>query len=290
MKLRRCLAILLVFFSCVVQPVAASLPLRSSGDGAAALKAVTPEPGYLPDMPLKLGYDPGAGVIWVVVVGDGITMDTYGGNANDPLSLHKYLYGGGNPVNRIDPSGNQSLTEITVVVAVVSVIVASIELRYHPIQNWRKARDLAAARAPTPQEQAFIADAITRLKSRSIGVGEGEDKPVALPQNFPEPVLSLDDVAIKVVPRLSSRYQGLLGAVALPASNKIIIGDDFLNPFSPIQLTSVIFAEYQHVKAGYNEPNEAAAQQVFLQFLQIMGPPWQYHPEVSTWQHGGQIQ
>jgi len=32
------------------------------------------------------------------------------GNANDPQSLHKYLYAGGDPVNRIDPSGRMDGT------------------------------------------------------------------------------------------------------------------------------------------------------------------------------------
>ena len=34
-----------------------------------------------------------------------ITMDTFEGNQNDPLSLHKYLYCHANPVNGTDPSG-----------------------------------------------------------------------------------------------------------------------------------------------------------------------------------------
>jgi RHS repeat-associated protein len=33
------------------------------------------------------------------------TMDTFAGNNEDPLSLHKYLYGADNPVNNIDPDG-----------------------------------------------------------------------------------------------------------------------------------------------------------------------------------------
>jgi hypothetical protein len=33
------------------------------------------------------------------------TMDTFQGNNEDPLSLHKYLYGAGNPVMNADPSG-----------------------------------------------------------------------------------------------------------------------------------------------------------------------------------------
>jgi RHS repeat-associated protein len=34
------------------------------------------------------------------------TMDTFAGNNEDPLSLHKYLYCHDNPVNNTDPSGN----------------------------------------------------------------------------------------------------------------------------------------------------------------------------------------
>ena len=34
------------------------------------------------------------------------TLDTYEGNQSDPLSLHKYLYCQGNPVNHVDPTGH----------------------------------------------------------------------------------------------------------------------------------------------------------------------------------------
>ena len=37
------------------------------------------------------------------------TQDTYEGNKNEPLSLHKYLYANGNPVMMTDPSGNMAL-------------------------------------------------------------------------------------------------------------------------------------------------------------------------------------
>jgi RHS repeat-associated protein len=42
-------------------------------------------------------WQPNTGRFW--------TMDSYAGNNEDPLSLHKYLYGGDDPVNNIDPSG-----------------------------------------------------------------------------------------------------------------------------------------------------------------------------------------
>ena len=48
-----------------------------------------------------------------IVLGDGITMDTFGGRQDDPQSLHKYLYCGANPVNRIDPNG-QDFTDVCI--------------------------------------------------------------------------------------------------------------------------------------------------------------------------------
>jgi RHS repeat-associated protein len=44
-------------------------------------------------------YDQQKGRFW--------TMDTVEGNTLEPASLHKYLYAGANPVDRLDPSGNE---------------------------------------------------------------------------------------------------------------------------------------------------------------------------------------
>ena len=40
------------------------------------------------------------------------TMDSYEGNSEDPLSLHKYLYCHANPANGIDPSGHENLISV----------------------------------------------------------------------------------------------------------------------------------------------------------------------------------
>jgi hypothetical protein len=49
-------------------------------------------------------YDEAVALV-VVVLGDGITLDTFEGSQTDPLSLHKYVYCANDPVNNVDPSG-----------------------------------------------------------------------------------------------------------------------------------------------------------------------------------------
>jgi RHS repeat-associated protein len=49
---------------------------------------------------------PGYGRFW--------TMDSYEGNNQEPLSLHKYLYAQADPVSRIDPSGHMNVGSFTV--------------------------------------------------------------------------------------------------------------------------------------------------------------------------------
>ncbi len=52
------------------------------------------------------------------------TMDTYEGNNEDPLSLHKYVYGTDDPVNLVDPSGHDG--GCAVGVAYLARIVAAL--------------------------------------------------------------------------------------------------------------------------------------------------------------------
>jgi hypothetical protein len=53
-------------------------------------------------------------------------MDTYEGSQDTPLSLHKYLYGYADPVNRSDPSGHDSLEELSAVNSIQGDMMANI--------------------------------------------------------------------------------------------------------------------------------------------------------------------
>jgi len=54
-----------------------------------------------------------------------LSMDSFEGDIESPLSLHKYLYGVADAVNRIDPSGNDSLDEL-MTAAALSVTVTTL--------------------------------------------------------------------------------------------------------------------------------------------------------------------
>lgn len=62
--------------------------------------------------------NPGTGRFW--------SMDTYGGNQHDPLSLHKYLYASANPVTNIDPSGRSTLADATFTCALVGALAGGL--------------------------------------------------------------------------------------------------------------------------------------------------------------------
>ncbi|HEY6248722.1 MAG TPA: RHS repeat-associated core domain-containing protein [Candidatus Angelobacter sp.] len=60
-------------------------------------------------------YDERSGRFW--------SMDTWEGDPQAPMSLHKYLYAGSNPIDRIDPSGNQTLTDVSITLGVIGTLV-----------------------------------------------------------------------------------------------------------------------------------------------------------------------
>ena len=51
-----------------------------------------------------------------------MSRDPEDGKANDPKTLHKYLYSSGDPANRIDPTGRGDLVEAALAFVVVQRI------------------------------------------------------------------------------------------------------------------------------------------------------------------------
>ena len=72
--------------------------------------------------------DPGLGFYYLRAryfnpgTGGFVSMDSYGGNGRDPISLNKYLYANANPVMFVDPSGKVTLGEVASLASIVSTI------------------------------------------------------------------------------------------------------------------------------------------------------------------------
>jgi RHS repeat-associated protein len=77
-------------------------------------------------------FDPDLGLYYLrhryynPLTGRFISRDPEDGKVNDPASLHKYLYAGGDPVNGIDPNGQETLVEWIKVATPVVVAAVGI--------------------------------------------------------------------------------------------------------------------------------------------------------------------
>ncbi len=74
-------------------------------------------------------YDPDLGLYYLraryynPATGRFMSRDPNVGTLTDPKSLHKYLYAGGDPTNRLDPSGRASLIGYAIGVELPSMVV-----------------------------------------------------------------------------------------------------------------------------------------------------------------------
>jgi RHS repeat-associated protein len=63
------------------------------------------------------------------------TMDSYEGEDEEPLSLHKYLYAGGDSVSKSDPSGHDFTIVEALTVAVVITVLAAIPTAHDSVSQ-----------------------------------------------------------------------------------------------------------------------------------------------------------
>ena len=72
-------------------------------------------------------YRPELGRFW--------TMDSYEGSQRDPLSLHKYLYCHGEPLDNIDPSGHGDMSSFMITMSTWGAMATMLVYRAAPLLN-----------------------------------------------------------------------------------------------------------------------------------------------------------
>ena len=91
-----------------------------------AVICATREVSWWPSFYRGEQYDPDLGLYYLraryynPATGRFVSQDPENGIATDPETLHKYLFAGGDPVNKIDPSGREALAEYGLILNLVS--------------------------------------------------------------------------------------------------------------------------------------------------------------------------
>jgi RHS repeat-associated protein len=75
-------------------------------------------------------HNPDTGRFW--------TEDSFEGSGSDPSSLHKYTYCGNNPINRYDPTGKFSLSEINIATVISVGLPTFFGALYGGYDAWRR--------------------------------------------------------------------------------------------------------------------------------------------------------
>jgi len=91
-------------------------------------------------------------------------LDPFAGNNEDPQSLHKYAYCGGDPVNGVDPSGKFTLVEFLFVTAIFFTVALST-MKYLQYRSSQRTGIIISSNINQAQWRADVQTAITYLRT-----------------------------------------------------------------------------------------------------------------------------
>ena len=146
------------------------------------------------------------------------SLDSHEGDNDDPKSLHKYLYCGANPINGIDPSGNDELAMTLSTTTIMSGLAAFtgavlLEAKTHAIRDLTRAVATEAinsgaslietARSALRAAGKTVRDLIEEAKMQ---IGQLRNSPVKV---IPIPRSIIPDVANHIANAQSLGYPGL---------------------------------------------------------------------------------
>ena len=99
------------------------------------------------------------------VIGRFTSFDSFEAPISDPVSLHKYNYANGDPINNVDPTGMFSLSNLLVTSGITGLVSASVTGAYGYAKGWSTGQ---IARAST---YAFFAGAVGSAAAYGIAWG-----------------------------------------------------------------------------------------------------------------------
>lgn len=221
-------------------------------------------------------YDPNLGFIYLrdrymnPNSGRFLSRDSYAGNVFDPPSLHRYTYGGNDPINHSDPTGKDfgfSLIETLAVVALISVLVIGSVYAYTHF-----ARPVYQQLNAVPMNDNDLNAARAQLRIYS---------PLDIKLGYLRSALDDESVYVKVFTGAGA------GQHFEPNSSTLFIANNTV-AHGALTTALVMFAEFQHDPQSGDVQNEFAAQAEFARLRDAIRAldPNAITPYINGLQHG----
>ena len=101
-----------------------------------------------------------------------VSMDSYAGTLDNPVSLHKYLYADANPVMYVDPSGNFSLMETNIAQGIQAIIndLTAPGLTMKKVMTWA---NLVVTTYDIYQQMKLIFAGEANIFGLAVAIGKG---------------------------------------------------------------------------------------------------------------------
>jgi RHS repeat-associated protein len=220
-------------------------------------------------------YDPNLGFVYLRArylnpnSGRFMSRDSYAGNVFDPASLHKYTYGGNNPINNSDPSGKFEIGLGTLVVIAIVFVAVVYGLHYA----------FKHVGQPTLQQLNAVP-----MNDNDLNAARGQLRRFS----SVDPKLGLLNSALDTGSIYVKVFDGPGAGQHLELNSSTLFIANNTVAQGPLTTALVMFAEFQHDPQSGDAQGEAAAQVEFARVRDAIRAidPNAITPYINGLQHG----